>query len=703
MRGYLKYKNNRIPAYDLANKISSGYQFGDSFNQGQETVTPGNDITGDIYTTNSTMLPNAVSKIGMYGNILGSGLKSGFQAINTAKTAAENTGHIFNRQAANQAFKKGLGTMGTIAGITGGTIGTYDMINGIVGMKNNIPTMDQLDSDTSRFTNNIGGFTYNGYGGLDSSKEVDLLKARNHVSKLNNTLSGAGAGASFGSLFGPLGTGIGAGIGAITGFIGSLFGSHNSKNKLYNRINNLALAQDAYNTQEYSDASTKNIQNEFAQQHSQSNGLYRADKGLDLSSIVGNKSAGYGKVFDADGEHYGQRNGRIGKGESVVNLAEGKAAYVDKGIKRADDQYTSVEQGDDNIILGNDIDWENGYSFADQAAPYSKYVQRLNNIEKKVQNSKGNKQTKELNQKQLELAKEEPMNKLKELGKKQDMQHKITGSIPGYSDRGMDGYIPAYDRGWSPYITTVPYLMSIPMANRQYNMYKNSIPVAESSYAPNMAASNALSELASIKYDPYYAIQSNRNIYRNQLYNLITGGGVTPGQKMAQYAALNNNYMKTNADIYNSADEQNNKYRQAYATALINAGSEDAKMRQQSNQIQNEQRANAYATKLRGMESGIQSRINMMSGLAKNLFNIYQSKNTQEYNKALLNLYDKQIQNNQNNVNNNQPSNNTTQNVTTNNYSNLWSNNTTWNPSIPSDLLNDNFGYIYNVAPYRID
>lgn len=642
MRGYLKYKYNKIPAYDLANKISSGYQFGDSFNQGQETITQGDDINGDIATTKSSMLPQAASKIGTYASLLGDGLKSGFSAMNAAKSAATSAGQQFTRQAANQSFRKGLGTMGTVAGVAGAALGTFDMIKGIAGMSNNIPSMQDLQQRSSTFTNNIGGYTYDGYGGLDSSKEVDLLKAKNRSAKLNNTLSGAGAGASMGSLFGPLGMGIGAAAGAITGFIGSLFGQ-SSKDKLYNKINKLNLAQSNYNTQNFSDASTKNIQNEFAQSHSQSDGLYNADYGLDLSSIVGNASAGYGKVFDADGEHCGERKGRIGKGESIVNLAEGKAAYVDKGVKRADDQYTSVEQGDDNIILGNDIDWKTGQSFADQAAPYSKYVQHLNDIEKKVQSGKGNKETKELNQKQLTLAKQEPMNVLKELGKRQDMQHKITGSIPGYSDRGMDGYIPMYDRGFSPYITTIPYILSMPMANQQYNMYKNAIPTARDSYAPNMQASQALSQMANIKADPYSAINSSRQDYRHSMYNLMQNGGITPGQRMAQQAALNNNYMRTKADIYNQANEQNNKYRQAYASALMNAGSEDAKMRQQANQIRNEQEANAYATRLRGMESGIQSRINMMSALAGNLFNIRQAQSAEKQNEFMRNLYDRQM------------------------------------------------------------
>lgn len=643
MRGYLKYKYNKIPAYDLANKISSGYQFGDSFNQGQETITQGDDISGDIATTNGSILPQAASKIGTYTSLLGSGLKSGFSAMNAAKAAATKAGQEFSRQAANQAYRKGLGTMGNIAGVAGAAMGTYDMLNTIGNMKNNVASTQDLQSRTSTFTNNIGGFTYDGYGGLNSQNEIDLLKAKNHASKLNSTLSGAGAGASIGSLIGPWGSAIGAGIGAVTGFIGSLFGASGTKQKLYDRMNKLALAQSNYNNQSFSDAATKNIQNEFAQSHSQSDGLYNADYGLDLSSLVGNGSAGYGKVFDADGEHYGERKGRIGKGESVVNLAEGKAAYVDKGVKRADDQYTSVEQGDDNIILGNDVDWETGQSFADQAAPYSKYVQHLNNIEKRVQNSKGSKETKELNQKQLKLAKEEPMNKLKELGKKQDMQHKITGSIPGYSDRGMDGYIPTYDRGLSPYITTIPYLMSIPMANRQYNMYKNSTPMAESSYAPNMASSAALEQMANIKANPYEAINSNRQNYRHSLYNLMQNGGITAGQRMAQQAALNNNYMQTNAAIYNQANEQNNKYRQQYAAALMNAGSEDAKMRQQSNQLRNEQNAASHATRLRGMESGIQSRINMLSALAGNLFNIQQAKSTEKQQEFMRNLYDRQI------------------------------------------------------------
>jgi hypothetical protein len=55
----------------------------------------------------------------------------------------------------------------------------------------------------------------------------------------------------------------------------------------------------------------------------------------------------------------------VGKGESILNLQDETATYVSKGKRGVDNQPSSVRQGDDNIILGNDIDWSNGVKFSD--------------------------------------------------------------------------------------------------------------------------------------------------------------------------------------------------------------------------------------------------------------------------------------------------------------------------------------------------
>lgn len=571
--------------------------------------------------------------------------------VQTGKVVGTNLA----KEASKASLKNAIGSAGAMAGNVlnlGSAI--YNGIalgKGLSSMDKNVKSTKDLQGSVSTFNDNISGIGYQGYGGIDTNAEIKYMKALDKQSTINNTMSGFGAGAGVGGLVGSIFPGagnlIGSAIGGLFGAIGGLFGSHrkkrNHERKLRRRIGPLQISNDGYNTQALSEARTKALQNEYYDNNGYSTGLYSADKGKDQN--YNNKQDDtvkpYGKVWTPAGEQYGPINGRIGKGESQWDFINGQASYVDKGVKRADDQFTSAENGDHIYIAGNDIDMTNGISFADQAAKPAQEVEKTNKLINEIQNGRGNDKTKELNLKQANLYKEQLLQKGKEIMNRQEKQHKMLGLLQSRSyDDGKD---------WSSLInygtTSLPYIFGLTTAMGQKNMYKKLPMRAESPYAINNYANVALDKLASLKYDPYNPINAVKDAYRQQLYNINNAGGMSPGQRMIQQAKLNSTYQRNIADTYNKANEINNNYKAQYAQALLQEGARDAVARQQANQIQQKRVREASAQKLRGIESANQGILNSLSGFAKNLYNNYQQFRSERYNDRLLNLYAKDIDN----------------------------------------------------------
>lgn len=610
------------------------------------TSTLGSTASSLLIPAGSSLSGISAATAGLTGRV--AGLSP--QLLAKAQQQALTTGM---KSAGKASLSNAIGSAGAIAGnILNVGSAIYNGIalgKGLSSMDKNVKSTKDLQGSVSTFNDNINGVGYQGYGGIDTDAEIKYMKALDKQSTINNTTSGFGAGAGVGGLVGSIfpgaGSLIGAGIGGLFGAIGGLFASNrkkrNHENKLRRRIGYLQISNDGYNTQALSEARTKALQNEYYDNNGYSTGLYNADRGKDQNYNNKQNDAikPYGKVWTPAGEQYGPINGRIGKGESQWDFINGQASYVDKGVKRADDQFTSAENGDHIYIAGNDIDITNGISFADQAAKPAQEVEKTNKLINEIQNGKGDDKTKELNLKQANLYKEQLLQKGKEIMNRQEKQHKMLGLLQSRSyDNGKD---------WSSLInygtTSLPYIFGLTTAMGQKNMYKKLPMHAESPYAINNYANIALDKLASLKYDPYNPINAVKDAYRQQLYNINNAGGMSPGQRMIQQAKLNSTYQRNIADTYDKANEINNNYRAQYAQALLQEGARDAAARQQANQIQQERIREANAQKLRGIESANQGILNSLSGFAKNLYNNYQQFRSERYNDKLLNLYAKDI------------------------------------------------------------
>lgn len=737
----LQYKQiqNGLPRYDLAVKqTASGYQKSDNFNIGTPSIQQGQDMSNEasMYkpslqgavstaTPYITLLKQPLTGAFKYSSIMGGLGQKASQATADAimKTAAANTSKLSLQQtlanpslmfkgaaqAGKEASKKVVeqgakeaksalgGTLGTAASVAGALYGLYDLSSGLAKGPS-IPTAEMMDQSHNEVTQSINGINYTTKNLGDTSAYDRMLKYGENNRILSNSISGIGAGVGsalaagslLGTSLGPLGI-IGGGlIGGLIGGIGSLFGRGRRKRELQRRKNALTESYANANDQAESVAASQGLRNQFDEDTYGGTSLYNADKGktaVNYNLINKPSNSGYGMVFDKDGYHMGPINSKVGKGETIVNFDEGKMTYIDKGKKRADDQYSSVQEGDNNYIAGNDIDWTNGRSFADQVAPLSKQYTKNEKLRKSIESNKyADNKTKELNLRQLDLMQQQLVESTKEPLNRQEMQHKIQNRY--------DGTMPQYDGGkfnlnW---LQPLIYAGAYGIPNKQYNYYKESVPQAANSYIPNTNANQAIGILSQMRFDPYQQVQQVRDAYRQGLYNINQQGGLSAGQRTKMMLAHGNNYMANMANLYGEANDINNKYKQAYAQALMEAGEKDATRRQTALAQQQQAYREAVARRLLGMENANQGRLNLISALGKNIFQQQQFDRTQDYNNRLINLYDRQADLNEK-VFNKQKN------------TNQYDFNTYYNPFTKYNSLNDELNNMFNIKltkPSRI-
>lgn len=691
-------RNKRIPRYDLANKpVASGYQMGDYFNPGISSVTPGESIDPETQTIKQNILPNALSQASPYITLLKDTFKStaasavpsavastvagitnpiatstlggvnaaasnlmsditGNFAKSTANTLSNATQTMtkagLNTGAAagnigSSAGKAILGSASNVLSALGTAYGLYNTIGGFAGMKNNVTSASDLLNRSSKFNQSVNGVQYQGYGGIDTNAETKYFNAKEKSSQISNAVNAAGLGASAGSFFGPIGMGVGALIGGIGGFFGSLFGRRKRRNELRKRIRNVSEMQSNYNDQQFAQASSQGLRNQFAENTHEGSSIYNCGKDGGIKSKYDNGKMSQ-QTWTPDGQQYAPVNSLVGKGESIIDYTEGKASYVDKGTKRVDNQPSVAQDGDRIVIAGNDKDWSNGVSFADQIAPFTKRLEHLNKTAKSVQNNKySNEQTKQLNLQQINKSKADILQEMKRITDRQEYQHRITNAVPnaryahGKIDWNKIGSV-AKDAlnmagEYSPYIIGMSY------PSKQYNMYKNMTPHADNSYIANPNAERALNILAGMRFDPTSQINSIKDAYRQGLYNINQSGGLTQGQKMAMQVAQNTGYAKNIADVYSQANDINNKYRTAYAQAALSEGQNAASRQQQALATQQENYRQAVARRLLGMENAQKGKLNILNTFAKHMYDTIQSNKAMDYNNKILDLYNRQL------------------------------------------------------------
>lgn len=331
------------------------------------------------------------------------------------------------------------------------------------------------------------------------------------------------------------------------------------------------------------------------------------------------------KVWTPNGYQSGPVNSLVGKGESIIDYANGTGTLVTKGKVGVDNQPSSVSVNDNNVIAGNDVDWSNGMKFSDQVAPLTAKLQMYNNIEKragkKSELSSLSKQTMELQKNQLDRAKAPILQAMKNITDRQERQHQIEDYAAQIKHNcGKD----RFDNGkslWDKTKQTISswsksgkgkvsnsmldlgYAFPALLETQMLNHWRRENPVMPNIYAANRYAPIALQTMAGNRVSANPILEKLYAQDRQAAYQLANSGGYTGGQRQANRVALALGNQRNVADALMNVQEKNAAYRNAYAEMAARLGDSDAQRLQQSNQYGWEVYNRAHGAKTKGIET----------------------------------------------------------------------------------------------------
>ena len=330
------------------------------------------------------------------------------------------------------------------------------------------------------------------------------------------------------------------------------------------------------------------------------------------------------KVWTPTGLQNAPLNSMVGKGESIINYDTNNASLVTKGIKGRDTEGSSVQENDNNVIAGNDKDYigyfhgkTNGLmSFADQVAPIAARVQMLNSLikdNKHPELSSLSKQTRQLNDSEINKVRGPLMNQMKQITDRQAYQHDLENRyVANRYACGKNKYSCGknkYGDGKEPVGAISQWQLGlgrlIPSAIEAGELYKwiKNKPAGSNVYASNPYEAKALQTLAQLRYNPYTELRASQDAERRAAYALNQSGGLTGSQKYLGKIASSIAGMKEDANIYRNAQLQNDKYRQSWAEAALQTGAQDAQRRQEANQYNYETYARSQGARTKGIET----------------------------------------------------------------------------------------------------
>ena len=450
----------------------------------------------------------------------------------------------------------------------------------------------------------ISGVGYESQNGIDVAGEQAELSAKNSASTMKSVGTGVAAGASIGMAFGPLGGAIGAVAGGLFG--GVLGGAAAQKRKQQLRRNIFNAQQSATRTNIFNRSvaqSTAMQQDYYTRNGDTRMGMLNANRGKDMPRYNSGKS----KVWTPDGYMAGPHNSWVGKGESIVNFNDGKASMVEKGTVGVDNQKSSVQESDDNVILGNDVDWSTGRTFAEQAAPYTQKVKYITDGAKKIlqheNKSSLSKRTQELYDKLTQEDYQNAMGNLKQLADKQAKQHNVQEQMNNYAPMYNNGKspLPRFTGGkaWQDYARIgIPSALGVAegigraiSANGEQVKYNDT-------YRANPYAGRALQGLNSLRYNIYPELREYGNALRQSKYALDQTGGLTGGQKLLARTSMYNDYVNNISKLYQTADKANNQYKSDYYAKLLSTGEADREAMTNARRYDTDAYAKAKAAKL---------------------------------------------------------------------------------------------------------
>ena len=606
-----KYIRNVKPQYDAGKSSFAPFQPGSTNTSMLQFNTEIGPKAPSLNTLSSALNPASITNISNSGGPspisalsqagFGQKLKAGFNVANNA------IGQVMNKIPVMQGinFAQNLGNAFSTK---------------------NIVSTDELSQDAGSSEGTINGISYERMNQVDGSDELEALKSQNKANTIGTAMSGASLGSK---IAGPIG-GI---IGGIGGFIGGIFGGNRRKKELERRIREAQRLNNRMTSYNLSSADTKGLQQNYYKENEDNSGdIIYANRGKDMN-----------KVWTPAGYRRGAINSMVGKGESIVNFNRGTGTLVTKGQRGVDNQPSSVSPNDDNVILGNDIDWSNGMKFADQAAPYTaalemlnKYADRTKDYDKKSSLSR---RTMDVQQREINKRKQPILDALGNISARQQMQHQIENkqALRGFDD-GKDNRlteISVTDR-WRPFNWFDPTLgINIDRSPINYTPKPLKYTPITTDYTDVDTPTNT--PVSTITTAP-----SNQNSSNN---NSGTRQDLIPAWQRIMPSAFG---FLQSWNQYNTYDKEPIRYTNTYrsnpyaSNALRGLASLRYDMYPELNAIRNAGRRGAYSVDMAGGLSGgqrVAARIANNIATQRNLSNVYANASAQN-NKYKAAYYD---------------------------------------------------------------
>lgn len=467
----------------------------------------------------------------------------------------------------NGGAAKGTSSTGSSWDPTSALMSTANFVGDVFSAYNRpVANASELASQAGTSYGNVGGVQYQRQNAVDVDQAVQNAKEQGNQGTMSTAIGGLSAGAAIGSIGGPLGVGIGAVVGGLGGL---LFGNSAKLRAMKRAQRQAELAQRmSINTNIFNRAQAQSdlMGQQYMQKYGNTQGgILYANKGKDMPMY----NSGKDKVWSPDGYVSGLHNSYVGKGEVIANFNSGKASVITKGKVGVDNQKSSVSENDDNVILGNDVDFTTGRTFAEQGRPYADKLHFINQSEKKVGKygklSSLSKNTQNLYNKQISSTKQQLLDGLKDISDRQAEQHNYENDMRQYAHFASGKWLP-YMQMAMPSITGIADGIG-----RYISANKQNIENSDTYYR-NPYAQRALQGLAGLRYDVDPELRQYANQQAYNKYAIDQQGGLTAGQKYIAKNSLYNDYMNNVAKLYANANNINNQYKAQYYDQLMKAG-----------------------------------------------------------------------------------------------------------------------------------
>lgn len=319
------------------------------------------------------------------------------------------------------------------------------------------------------------------------------------------------------------------------------------------------------------------------------------------------------KVWTPSGYQAGPVNSLVGKGESIIDYTNGTGTLVTKGKRGVDNQPSSVQEGDQNVIAGNDIDYTNGIKFSDQAAPLTAKLQMYNQLEKKANVKNPNmsslsKRTAQLQMDQINKAKQPILDQLKNITDRQQQQHDMERYNCGKNryatgKESFNSFVYG-SQGKTPALWPLAgNMIGLGTSAARAAYWAANKPSYSDSYVRNPYAASSIRDMESYRESPYAAVQAANLANRATGYQIANSGAYTGGQRQSARVASGIGQQRTNAGIYATTEANNVNHMLKAAEYKGQLGAQEAQNRMAALVRDRERYDKAHGAQIKGFET----------------------------------------------------------------------------------------------------